>query len=72
MDFRNELPLEKQFELQVFEHQIQSLSKEAALDLLVQMKEAMLYQHVSFQEILKEAWGLDQGADVIREALSEG
>jgi hypothetical protein len=72
MDFRQKLPLEQQFELQVFEKQVQSLSQEDARALLVQLKEAMLYQTTTFREILKETWGIGQEIDVVREALAEG
>ena len=52
MDIRQELPLEQQFELQVFEQQVRSLSQEDAQDLLVRLKESMLYQSTTFREIL--------------------
>jgi len=71
MDIRKELPLEQQFELQVFETQVQTLSQEDAYALLVRLKEAMLYQTTSFREILKETWGIGKGIDVISEALAE-
>lgn len=63
MSFRNALPLEQQFELQVFEKQVQALSREDAQALLVQLREAMLYQSTTFREILKESWGIDKGID---------
>jgi hypothetical protein len=72
MDIRKELPLEQQFELQVFEKQVQTLSQEDAHALLVQLKEAMLYQTTSFRSILKETWGIGKGMNVIGEALAEG
>lgn len=63
MNFRKELPLEQQFELQVFEKEVRELSKEEAQDLLVQLREAMLYQSTAFREILKETWGIEKGLD---------
>jgi hypothetical protein len=72
MDIRKELPLEQQFELRVFEKQVQALSQEDAHALLVQLKEAMLYQTTSFRGILKETWGIGKGINVIGEALAEG
>ena len=72
MDIRKELPLEQQFELQVFEKQVQTLSQEDAHALLVQLKEAMLYQTTTFRSILKETWGIGKGINVIGEALAEG
>ena len=72
MDIRKELPLEQQFELRVFEKQVQALSQEDAHALLVQLKEAMLYQTTTFRDILKETWGIGKGINVIGEALTEG
>jgi hypothetical protein len=72
MDIRKELPLEQQFELRVFEKQVQALSQEDAHALLVQLKEAMLYQTTTFRDILKETWGIGKGINVIGEALAEG
>lgn len=72
MDIRQELPLEQQFELRVFEKQVQSLSQEDAQDLLVHLKEAMLYQTTTFREILKDAWGIGKDTDLVSEALAEG
>jgi hypothetical protein len=72
MDTRGELSLEQQFELQVFEQQVQSLSREDAQALLVHLKGELLYQTTTFREILKSTWGIGQDVDVIREALAEG
>ncbi|MGB3200032.1 MAG: NblA/ycf18 family protein [Nodosilinea sp.] len=72
MNIRQELPLEQQFELQVFEQQVQSLSQEDAQALLVQLKEAMLYQTTTFREILKDAWGIGKGPDFGQEAFAKG
>ncbi|MBE9156139.1 NblA/ycf18 family protein [Nodosilinea sp. LEGE 06152] len=72
MDIRQELPLEQQFELQVFEQQVRSLSQEDAQTLLVQLKESMLYQSTTFREILKTTWGIGKGPDFGQEALAEG
>jgi len=63
MQFRQELPLEQQFELQVFEQQVQHLSLEDAQALLVQLREAMLYQSTAFREIMKESWGIEKGLE---------
>jgi len=63
MSLREALPLEQQFELQVFEKQVQQLSQEDAHTLLVQLREAMLYQSTTFREILKESWGIEKGID---------
>lgn len=72
MDIRKELPLEQQFELQVFEQQVQNLSQEDAQTLLVQLKESMMYQTTTFREILKDAWGIGKNTDIMGEVLAEG
>ncbi len=71
MNIREQLPLEQQFELQVFETQIQDLSQADAKTLLVQLREAMLYQTTTFREILKDAWGIGKDIDVALEAIAE-
>ena len=72
MDIRQQLSLDQQFELQVFENQVQQLSLEDAQNLLVQLREAMMYQTTTFREILQETWGIEKGVDVTRELLTEG
>lgn len=72
MDIRKELPLEQQFELKVFEQQVQDLSREDAQALLVHLKEAMLYQATAFREILRNTWDIGKDIDSTLEALAEG
>jgi len=48
MNIRQQLPLEQQFELQVFEHQVQQLSLQDSHDLLIQLRAAMLFQTIEF------------------------
>lgn len=72
MDIRQQLPLEQQFELAVFENQVRQLSQEEAQELLIQLREAMLHQTTTFREILKEAWGIGQGVDVTLTLLTDG
>jgi hypothetical protein len=71
MNIRKQLPLEQQFELQVFEAQVQKLSQADAQALLVQLREAMLYQATTFREILKETWGIGKEIDFSLEVLAE-
>ena len=71
MNIRKELPLENQFELQVFESQVKLLSLEEAQNLLVQLRESMLYQRTTFREILKETWGICNDVDVTSNLLTE-
>ncbi len=72
MDIRQQLPLEQQFELKVFEAQVRRLSQEEAHELLIQLREAMLHQTTTFREILKEAWGIDKNVDVTLSLLTDG
>ncbi len=71
MDTRKQLPLEQQFELQVFETEVKQLSQSEAQALLVQLREAMLYQTATFREILKEIWGIGKNINVALEVLVE-
>lgn len=72
MDIRQQLTLEQQFELQVFETQVQELSIEQAQDLLVQLRGSMMYQKEAFREILKESWGIGKGVDAASGLFAEG
>lgn len=72
MDIRHQLPLEQQFELQVFESQVRNLSQAEAHDLLIQLREAMLHQTTTFREILKDAWGIGKDIDLTLNLLTEG
>lgn len=71
MSIRQNLPLEQQFELQVFESEVQNISLEDARELLVRLRENMLYQTTTFRAILKESWGIGDNNDLVRELLSE-
>ncbi|MFM7447882.1 MAG: NblA/ycf18 family protein [Leptolyngbyaceae cyanobacterium] len=72
MNIRQQLPLEQQFELAVFENQVRQLSQEEVQELLIQLREVMLHQTTTFREILKEAWGIGQGVDVTLTLLTDG
>ena len=72
MNIRQQLPLENQFELQVFEGQVRQLSQEDAHELLIQLREAMLHQTTTFREILKEAWGIGKNVDTTLSLLTDG
>ncbi len=72
MNIRQQLPLEQQFELKVFERQVEQLSRQEAQALLVKLKESMLFQTTSFRQILQEAWDIDQDIDLVDVLLSEG
>ena len=64
MDIRQQLPLEQQFELQVFENQVRQLSQEESHLLLVHLRETMMFQAATFQDILKDSWGIGQPVDI--------
>jgi Phycobilisome degradation protein nblA len=72
MNIRQQLPLEQQFELQVFEGQVRQLSQEEAHELLIQLREAMLHQTTTFREILKEAWNIGKNVDITLNLLTDG
>jgi hypothetical protein len=72
MNIRKQLPLEQQFELQVFEGQVRQLSQEEAHELLIQLREVMLHQTTTFREILKEAWGIGKNVDITLSLLTDG
>jgi len=72
MNIRQQLPLEQQFELRVFEGQVRQLSQEEAHELLIQLREAMLHQTTTFREILKEAWGIGKNVDITLNLLTDG
>ncbi len=72
MNIRQQLPLEHQFELQVFEGQVRQLSQEDAHELLIQLREAMLHQTTTFREILKESWGIGKNVDTTLSLLTDG
>lgn len=70
MDIYQELSLEQQFELKVFEEQVRQLSQQDAQTSLIQLRGSMMQQTTSFREILKEAWGIGKGIEV-SQGLSE-
>lgn len=72
MNIRQQLSLEQQFELQVFESQVQELSIDEAQGLLVELREAMMYQKSAFCEILRDSWGIGDDADISIGMMSEG
>ncbi len=64
MDIYQELSVEQQFELKVFENSIQQLSLQQSQALLIQLQASMMYQTMTFREILKDAWEIGKGLDV--------
>lgn len=64
MDVYQELSVEQQFELKVFEKRIRKLSQQEAQELLITLQASMMYQSMVFREILKEAWGIGKTFNV--------
>lgn len=58
MDINQELSLEQQFELKVFEENVRQLSRHDTQALLIELRRSMMYQTTTFREILKDAWGI--------------
>ncbi len=71
MDSYQELSLEQQFELKVFEENVRQLSRQDAQALLIELRGSMMHQTVAFREILKDAWGIGKGIPVTQD-LSKG
>ena len=71
MSDRQQLSLEQQFELRVFESQVRQLSREDAQELLILLREEMLHQKSTFGEILKELWGIGKDVDISLESPAE-
>ncbi|MGF1568923.1 MAG: NblA/ycf18 family protein [Nodosilinea sp.] len=68
MNLREQLPLEQQFELRLFENQVRNLSQEEAQELLIQLRESMLMQANAFKDIIKDSWGIGKGIENALEA----
>ncbi len=71
MNIREQLPLNQQFELQVFENQVRQLSQEDAKALLIEIRALMMYEKATFRELLRDAWGIGKDIDVPFVLLSE-
>ena len=64
MDIYQKLSLEQQFELKVFEKNVQKLSQQEAQALLIELRGSMIHQTTSFREILKDTWGIGKGIEM--------
>lgn len=58
MDMDQELSIEQQFELKLFESEVRQLSQQDAQALLIQLRCSMMHQTITFREMLKDAWGI--------------
>jgi hypothetical protein len=72
MDPQQQLSLEQQFELKVFEEQVRQLSLQDAQVLLLHLRESMMHQKMAFSEMLKDAWGIGKGIDAASDLLADG
>lgn len=57
-----ELSLEQQFSIRSFATQVQHMSHEQAQDFLVKLYEQMVVREATYQELLKQQWGIDSGS----------
>lgn len=57
-----ELSLEQQFSIRSFATQVQHMSHEQAQDFLVKLYEQMIVREATYQELLKQQWGIDSGS----------
>jgi len=55
-----ELSLEQQFNIRSFEQQVQSMSREQALEFLVNLYRQMILQENSYKNLLKHQWGISE------------
>lgn len=55
-----ELSLEQQFLVQSFKLQTQNLSKEQALDLMVNLYTQIIWQEATYKNLLKHQWGISE------------
>jgi predicted HD phosphohydrolase len=54
------LSLEQQFSVRSFQSQIQSMSREQALDFMVQLYTQMIWQESMYKNLLKQQWGMEK------------
>jgi Phycobilisome degradation protein nblA len=55
------LSLEQEFSLRIFADQAQQMSREQAVEFLLNLYEQMMIQETTYQELLKHEWRLDSG-----------
>ncbi|MBD2695085.1 NblA/ycf18 family protein [Anabaena catenula] len=61
MDQPLKLSLEQEFSLRIFADQVQQMSREQAVEFLLNLYEQMMIQETTYQELLKHEWKLDSG-----------
>jgi hypothetical protein len=55
----HELTLEQQFNVRSFQTQIQDMSREQALDFMVQLYAQMIRQESTYKNLLRQHWGIE-------------
>ncbi|MBD2627113.1 NblA/ycf18 family protein [Trichormus variabilis] len=56
------LSLEQEFSLRIFADQVQQMSREQAVEFLLNLYEQMMIQETTYLELLKHEWKLDSGS----------
>ncbi|KPQ34943.1 MAG: Phycobilisome degradation protein nblA [Phormidesmis priestleyi Ana] len=67
MDIYQELSLEQQFELKVFEESVRQLPLHDAQALLIELRGSMMHQATAFREILKDSWGIGKEIEITQD-----
>jgi len=63
------ISLEQEFQVQSFARKVDTISKEEAKELLIDLYKSTIIRENLFREIIKESWGIDKD---ITEALEIG
>ena len=58
-----ELTLEQQFSVRLFQSQTQGLTREQAIEYLIELYTQMITQEATYKELLKHQWGISEGRD---------
>lgn len=61
MNDAHQLSLEQEFNQRMFADQVQHMSHEQSQEFLVQLHKEMMVRENLYREILKDAWGLEEG-----------
>jgi hypothetical protein len=57
------LTIEQQFSVRSFQSQVQDMSRDQAIDLLIEMYAQMIWQQATYTKLIGQKWGiLDQGS----------
>ena len=53
------LTLEQQFSVRLFQSQTQGLTREQAIEFLIELYTQMIQQEATYKELLKHQWGIE-------------